>query len=421
MMRVFPPLALALCLALVACDGGGSVDDNPVQPAPSTLKIGLLTSKTGSGASLGRHVEYSARLALKEINAAGGVNGQQVELLVRDDKLDADIGVQGARELAATDAIGIIGSFSSRVSIPVAQQVTINAGMALITSGSSPLITTLDDRDTVWRTVASDVLQGAALADRMLSEGLRRVAVANVDDAFGQGLANSLRNRLTARGGELLTQVAYPSGKTLGFESEAAQLTAAGVPDAILIVGFAVDAANLVRALRERLGDRIPRLFGAGNFGTAFLDNVGTAGLGVQVVSPTAPRASGGYQRFRANFVREVGEEPEATAHTGYDAVYLLALALAQARHNSRAAVLANLRSISRGDSPRPTEIGVGEFAKALAAIARNEDIDYHGVGGQLDFDANGDPANGTYLINEVVLSGNGTLGFTERVVLTFP
>lgn len=416
-------LALALASAVAGCGGGTSVDSNPAAvPTPGTLKLGLLTTRTGSAANQGQFVEYAARLAVREINAAGGVNGQQLELLLRDDKLDADAGVLGARELVALDPVAVFGVFSSRVAIPVAQQVTIAAGMPFITSGSSPLITALADGGTVWRTVASDVLQGAALADYMLAQGHTRIAIIHVDDAFGLGASDAVRDALARRGVAPLARVVYPASKTVGFDAELAALTANGVPEAVLIVGFALDGASIARGLKEKLGSRMPRLFGAGNFGAAFISNAGEAGIGMQAVTPAAPRSSPDYALYREAFVREAGLEPEGTSFTGYDAVYLVALALAQGRANTRAALLANLRAVSRADTAAPAVIHPGQFAQALAALkAGAADIDYQGVGSVIDFDAFGDPTSGSYLISEAVRAADGSVSFVERKAITFP
>lgn len=414
--------ALAVAAALGACGGGTSVDGNPAAATtPGTLKLGLLTTRTGTAANQGQFVEYAARLAVREINAAGGVHGQQLELVLRDDKLDADAGVQSARELAALDPVAILGPFSSRVAIPVAQQVTIAAGIPFVVSGSSPLITALADNGTVWRTVASDVLQGAALAEYMMAQGHTKIAIIHVDDVFGQGASEAVRASLAKRGIAPLARVAYPATKTVGFDAELAALTANGVPEAVLIAGFALDGASIARGLKEKLGARMPSLFGSGNFGAAFIGNAGEAGIGMQAVSPTAPRSSPDYALYREAFVREVGLEPEGTSFTGYDAVYLIALALAQGGGNTRAAVLAKLRAVSRPDTDAPVRIHPGQFAQALAAIKAGQDIDFQGVAGVIDFDDAGDPASGTYLITEAVRAADGGVGFVERKVITFP
>lgn len=414
--------APVLALALASCGGGTSVDANPAAvTAPGTVKLGLLVTRTGTAANQGQFVEYAARLAVQEINAAGGVNGQPLELVLRDDKLDADTGVQSARELLAMDLPAIFGPFSSRVAIPVAQQATIAAGMPFVVSGSSPQITTLADNGTVWRTVASDVLQGAAVADHMLAQGHSRIAILHVDDVFGQGASEAVRARLAARGAPPLTKVQYPASKTVGFDAELTALLANGVPDAVFIAGFALDGASIARGLKERLGARMPRLYGAGNFGVAFINNAGEAGIGMQAVSPTAPRESPDYAAYRTAFVKAVGLEPEGTSFTGYDAVYLIALAMAQGGANTRAAVLANMASISRAEGAAAVQIRPGQFAQALNAIKAGRDIDYQGVGSVIDFDANGDPTAGTYLILEAVKAADGSVSFVERKVITFP
>jgi branched-chain amino acid transport system substrate-binding protein len=328
-------------------------------------------------------------LAVREINDAGGVDGQRIELPGRDDRLDADTGVAAARELVALGPVAILGVFSSRVALPVAQQVTIAAGMPVITSGSSPLLSSLDDHDTVWRTVASDVRQGAALADEMLAQGGTRIAVIHVDDAFGVGASEAVRLRLVARGVTPLANISYPSGKTIGFDAELTALAAGGPPRAVLIVGFALDAASIARGLKERFGAAMARLFAAGNLGAAF--------------------------------VRAVGLGPEGTSFTGHAALHLVAMALAQAGGNSRAAVLQNLRAVSRPDSAQPVAIHPGQFALALTAARQGADLDYQGVGGRIGFDAAGDPTSGTYPIQQALRAPDASVAFVERKTIALP
>lgn len=416
-------MLLATALLLVACRLDLHVDDDPKQPAPETLKVGLLVTLTGSEAFTGLSIQYGAYLALQEINAQGGVNGRRLELLVRDTKLSADAGMQGARELVAGGAVAIVGADTSRVTVPVAGQVTIPLGLALISpAATSPLISTLVDNDTVWRTVPSDALQGTILADEIVGQGLSQVALIHVDDFYGNGLAAAVASRLQARGANILADVAYPSDKEVSFQSEVSELLANGTPAAVVIVGFALDSASIVQALQQALPGGLPRLFGVdGSFDSGLLFNAGPAVIGMQGTAPTPPRSSPDYQLFQFKFLQAVGELPEQYAESAYDAVYLVALALAQGGSNTAASVPANLRAVSRADTATPVLIRPGDYRLALTAIARGDDIDYQGVAGPLDLDANGEPESGTYLLWEVVPGDDGRPRFVERKVISFP
>lgn len=416
-------ILLGVVLLLTACRLDLQVDDNPNQPAPDTLKVGLLVTRTGSEAFTGLSIQYGAALAVQEINAQGGINGQRLELLVRDSKLSADIGILGARELAAAGVVAIVGADTSRVTVPVAEQVTIPQGLALISpAATSPVITTLVDNDTVWRTVPSDALQGALLADEIVSQGLDQIAVIHLDDFYGNGLAGALTSRLQTHGATILANVAYPVDKQVGFQTEVTALLANGTPEAVVIIGFALDSASIIQALQQALPSGLPRLFGVdGGFDSGLLFNAGPAAIGMQGTAPTPPRASPDYQLFQFKFLHAVGELPEQYAEAGYDAVYLLALALTQGGSNTSAAVVANLRAVSRADTATPVTVRPGDYRAALTAIARGDDIDYQGVSGPLDLDAAGEPESGTYLLWEVVQGSDGRLQFVERKVINYP
>lgn len=417
------PIVLAMVLLLAACRLDLQVDDDPNQPNSDSLKIGLLVTLTGSEAFTGQSIEYGAYLALQEINAQGGVNGRRLELLVRDTKLSAAAGILGAQEMLAAGAVAIVGADTSRVTLPVAQQVTIPAGVALISpAATSPLISTLADNDTVSRTVPSDALQGVILADEIVTQGVSSVALIHVDDFYGNGLDAALSARLQARGANILADVAYSANQQVGFQTEVSQLLANGTPQAIVIVGFAIDSASIVQALQQALPGGLPRLFGVdGNFDSGLLFNAGPAVIGMQGTAPTPPRASPDYQLFQFKFLHAVGELPEQYAESAYDAVYLLVLALAQGGSNTSTSVVANLRAVSRADTATPVLIRPGDYRLALNAIARGDDIDYQGVSGPLDLDSNGDPESGTYLLWEVVQGADGRLQFVERKVINFP
>lgn len=410
---------LGWSLALAGCPQ--DVDD-PVNAAidPNAIAIGLLLP-VSSGPTLQR--QQAAQLALQEINAAGGVNGRLLALsLAYDNNNDPVAGVQSAQVLVGRGVIALIGANASRVTIPVAQQVTIPANLALISPGStSPLISTLADNDTVYRIPPSDALQGRFLAEQVWSEGRTSVAIFAQDEPYGRGLADAFKARYLALGGSVQAEVYPTADRTSGYSAEINTLYASGTPPALMLFAFSVQTSNFLRELQAARGS-LPQLYGVdGNLTQDTLNNAPIQVVGMRGSNPAPPSNSPYYQRFADAFRQQVGFVPEANTENTYDAVYLIALALARAGSNDRAAVVTNLREVSRPDSADAVTVGPGDFRLALTAIQAGQDIDYQGANSAIDFDANGDPSAANYQYLEVQQRPDGSLYLVELANVSYP
>jgi ABC-type branched-subunit amino acid transport system substrate-binding protein len=393
-------LLLPLCALLAACPT--RVDQSGIPPVnPDAVVIGML-QPLASGSSLEK--EQAARLAVAEINAAGGVNGQPLDIRVMYDNNNSPAaGVPAAQALVDSGVVAIIGANASAVTIPVAQQVTIPANIALISPGStSPLISTLADNNTVFRIPPSDALQGRLLAEKVWGEGHTSVAIFGLDEPYGNGLADAFSQRFVALGGSIQATVLAPAGKNSGYSSEIASLYAAGTPSALMAFSFSQQTASLLREIVTAKGS-LPMLYGVdANMIQDTLNNAPPQIAGMRGSTPGADPTTPPYQHFLHAFTAATGYAPAANTENAYDAVYLIALAMQAAGQNNRAAVLARLSEVSRPDTASPVVIVPGGFAQAITALQGGADIDYQGASGRIDFDANGDPAAATYQYLEV-------------------
>ncbi|GAA0724370.1 ABC transporter substrate-binding protein [Dactylosporangium roseum] len=164
------------------------------------LKYGLLLPKTGSLAFQGPPMFAAAKLAAKEINDAGGVLGQPVQVVDGDDGTNPDV-AKATVEKFITDGVHvIIGAGASGVSKAVIPRVA-QAGKVMISpSATSDELTKLEDKGLFFRTSPPDLLQAKAIADIIMRDGHSKVAIIARDDSYGSGLAESVRNDLTAAG-----------------------------------------------------------------------------------------------------------------------------------------------------------------------------------------------------------------------------
>lgn len=424
MQRCYIVALLAITL-MYGCSG--DVDDDPMKVDADAVKIGLLVPLTGQASSFGRVVEKAALLAVDMVNDAGGLNGQRVQLVVRDDQFTPAAAVRSARELVDSGVVAILGSVASFITLEVAEQVTIPAGVVLISpTSTSARLTSLADNDTVYRTVTSDTFQGVVLSQLIAEKGARSIGIINVDDAYGRGLADTLVAAFTAGGGTVLKRVSYASGKINNFNAEVTELFVNGVPEALVIIGFDIDAANITREFALLNPQPRPLLFGGDGVSTdAFLSNAAPDFIeGMMATESAPPITSTGYIEFVARMQTKLGDLYDDDFNEGYsmyDAAMLIMLALAQGGENNRNAVISNIRSVSVADAADTAQIGVSEFSEALVAIAAQRDIDYQGANGVLDFDENGDIQNGTYGIVQVQRVSDGSLEFVQMQTRQVP
>ena len=164
------------------------------QPAPNAetvtpLKIGLLMS-FGEGVPDRDLVRRrSFELAIEHINAAGGVFGLPVEVVITDSTLDPEVAVREARRMVEVEGVhAIVGPGTSANTLPVAESVAGPAGIPFITpSATSPLLTTVTDNDFLFRVALSDTAQGPVLARVTRERGFTNVASSTVMTLGGRG------------------------------------------------------------------------------------------------------------------------------------------------------------------------------------------------------------------------------------------
>jgi branched-chain amino acid transport system substrate-binding protein len=174
-------------------------------PAPTgdgKLVVGALLPQTGDLAFLGPPQFAGVELAVQDINAAGGVLGQQV-VLKKADEGDGtpDIASGSADKLLNQNADVVIGAAASTITLSVIDKI-IGAGVVEISgSNTSPAFDVYDDQGLYFRTAPSDVLQGSVLGNLIVQDGYKNVAILARQDSYGEGLAKQLEQTIKDQGG----------------------------------------------------------------------------------------------------------------------------------------------------------------------------------------------------------------------------
>ncbi|MGY1689650.1 ABC transporter substrate-binding protein [Geodermatophilus sp. SYSU D01105] len=225
-------------------EANATTDEGPAPAPPGTtspepLVIGTLLPQTGNLAFLGPPEIAGAQLAVNDINAAGGVLGQQVQLIQRDSgDTSTDIATQSVDALLQAGANAIIGAASSGVSLTVIDTITGAGVMQFSPANTSDQFTTYNDNGLYFRTAPPDTLQAEALADLIIEDGNNTVGILALNDPYGTGLAENVKNNLVAAGlaeGDIQTIIYDP--QAANFDSEVQQMVDFN-PDAVAVIGF---------------------------------------------------------------------------------------------------------------------------------------------------------------------------------------
>jgi len=401
-------LIAAISLAAIACgdddDEDEDGDETPAATAPAgatepaggggALKIGLLFPFTGDLADFGPAFENAAMMAVEEINAAGGVNGQPIEVARGDDGTAVQQSVEEARRLVEIEGVdALIGPAGSPMVLAVAESVTgPNEILHFTSSGTAPSLTNANDNDFLFRTPISDAAQGSVLADLAQEQGLDNVCSLFINTAYGQGLNDSFVESFEALGGTVTAEVpieeqAATYASELGQCGDATTLLAISYPETAGVYLREAVEGQLFENYLFVDGTKSDRQFA----GLGWENFEGSYGTAPGALNPRAQGAA-----FEEAYRAKYGEDPTQLPflRETYDAVYVVALAAQAAGSNDPVAMRDAVRDVtgSPGTTVSPGEEG---WAAAVTALEAGEDIDYDGASSGLGLDENGDVLQG--------------------------
>ncbi|MET3920200.1 branched-chain amino acid transport system substrate-binding protein [Arthrobacter sp. UYEF20] len=400
-------LALAGCLA----PAGGARVERADASGDGTLRIGLILDNTGKQDFLNASQLTAAKLAVREINAAGGHKGKPVELL--PETISSDAAAQ-AKALAAAKADVVIGpTDSSRA--PGAIDVLSNAKIALISPANAASgLSTYNSGGYYFRTSAADVAQASVLVKLAQDGGAKTLAIVYEEGSYGTDVSTAVGAAAKQAG---LGPVAVASFKP-GQAQQAAAAAKAAAPDAVVLVsrdgaqGAIAELNNAGLAGRKLiLSDGAVSQYGSG-LGSRALD-------GARGILPGAfPLA-----HFQGELVAvDPGLKDMTFAAETYDAVNLAAIAAAAAEDDAGTSIAARLIAVSggraqtaNGAQPSGEAAVCTSYQKCVEVLRAGNRPDYDGESGPINFDANGDVTAANYMVfgygadNKAAMSGSET------------
>ncbi|MBX3408637.1 MAG: ABC transporter substrate-binding protein [Phycisphaeraceae bacterium] len=289
------------------------------------IKVGHYASMTGSEATFGQSTDRGIRLAIKEINAGGGINGRPLQLITYDNQGKSQEAGNAVLRLITDDkVVAVLGEVASSLSL-AGGQVCQEKGVPMITpSSTNPRVTI--GRDYVFRVCFTDDLQAYALAKFAKDNlGFTRAAILyDQTQAYSKGLRDEFRRYFVAMGGQIVSDQTYSGGDT-DFSAQLTNIRSTN-PQIILVPGYYTEGGNIAIQARK-LGIRVPLLGGDG-WDSEQLSVIGQDAIEGSYYSNHSAPDKPEMQDFIRKYREEYGSTPDALGGLGYDAAMVLADAL---------------------------------------------------------------------------------------------
>lgn len=338
----------------------------PFSPARADINIAAVGPITGQDAITGEQMQRGAEAAVEAINAQGGVLGEKLHLVIKDDVCDPKQAVAVANELSGENIFGVIGHMCSGSAIP-ASKVYNEEGIVMISpSATNPLLTD-QGFDDIFRTCGRDDQQGDTVAEFIHKKFVdKNIAIVQDKTSYGQGLADQVKKALSALGIHEKMYESISRGER-DYSSLLSKLKQHHI-DVVFYGGYHTEAGLITRQMRDQ------------NMKTVFISDddlatkefwsiTGNAGEGVFMSFNTDPRtkpeAAEAVKRIRAK-----GFDPEGITLYTYAAVQVMA------------------EGIRRAGAP--------DLKKTVAALHEGS---YPTVIGDISFDVKGDVTKPDYII----------------------
>jgi branched-chain amino acid transport system substrate-binding protein len=312
-------VAVVLCLLLGVSPAG----------AADTVRVGIVLPLTGPMAKFGEIEKQSFEMALEEINAAGGINGKKLELLIEDTTGRPDVGRSVVEKLITKDKVAMIGGgYSSSVTYAVAGVCQQNRVPFLVTTGSADNITA-SGWDYIFR-LCPPVSKYASAVESLLEEVIKpkTVAILYENSLFGTKGAASFEKTCERLGYEVVLKEGYEHGG-IDFKPVLVKVKEKN-PDIVYMISYVMDAALIMKQAKEI--KLTPKMFVGGGAGFTlpeFRQNAGVAGdklISATLWHQVLPFP--GAMEYYNKFVKRYGKPTEYHGAEAYATCYVIADAL---------------------------------------------------------------------------------------------
>ncbi|MHB8986351.1 MAG: ABC transporter substrate-binding protein [Eubacteriales bacterium] len=302
-------LAMVLIIALAGCGKGQSTGSKEQSSQGGTIKVGYIAALSGNSADMGEPGRKGIQMAIDEANAAGGVNGQKVELVALDDEADPAKSVTQAQKLITQEkVVAVIGGPNSGTVLAnreplseagIPEIVAIGTVDSLIDSASPTF-------KTMFSTTAYDSYMINLMASYVKSKGYSKVGIIADNGAYGQASVKTVKKIFGEKSIPIVAEVSHQIAST-DLTSQALTLKNAGA-DCVYVYSLGPDAALFMKTIKQ-LNWPVPTIGGRGLNMAAFTNLAGTAGDGIVIPSDCDPDKKE-MKEFISKYSQKYGETP---------------------------------------------------------------------------------------------------------------
>lgn len=313
-------LAAGLAVGL-GCGKRASVDEIPV---------GEYGSLTGTTATFGQSTDNGAKMAMDEVNKAGGVIGKKIRIYVEDDQSKPEEAATAATKLVNQNhVVAMIGEVSSSRSLAAAPICQAAKVPMISPSSTNPRVTQIGNY--IFRVCFIDPFQGLVMAKFAANTlKVKRAAIlVDIRNDYSVGLQTFFRDNFKKLGGQIVSEQSYSEGDS-DFHAQLTQIRAAN-PEAIYVPGYYTEVGTIARQARE-LGMTVP-LMGGDGWDSPRLFEIGGDALNGCYLSNhySVDDPSPAIQKFVKDYRERYKQTPDALAALGYDAAKILVDAITRA------------------------------------------------------------------------------------------
>ncbi|KXB06960.1 hypothetical protein AKJ52_01255 [candidate division MSBL1 archaeon SCGC-AAA382C18] len=357
------------------------------------VNMGMLMPLTGDLSPYGGPMRDGGKLAIEQINDAGGLlDNRKINLIVEDTETSETVSVDAASKLINVNNVPvIIGPAGSGSAMAIIDKCITNKVLQIGPSTTSPDFTTYDDDGYFYRTVPSDALQGLAMAKLAIQEEYETASTLVLNNAYGTGFEKVFEKEFEDRGGTILNKIKYDPDATT-FETEVSKISE-GNPDVIMLVSYPETGSVILRqAYQEAVMEKSDWLLSEGLKAENFPEMVGKTDEGNYIIdgfkgTAPDPRVTGPkYEKFKEDYKAKFGRNPAIFSPNTYDAVAVAALAIQEAGEAKGSALKKHVTSVANPPGKEVTDLG-----EAIELLKQGKEINYQGASGEITFDNNGD------------------------------
>lgn len=395
-------VSIGLLVVAAACSNDGTTTPTTTPPttvAPSTtvraddgtLVIGVVAPTSGPAAGIGASVLDGVTLAVELINESGGVNGQQVRLVERDEGDNAAAAALAVQDMVELGADAVIGPTSS-LNVLATLSTSVDNGLLVCSPTASAMaLDDFPDDGLFVRTVPSDSMQASALGALVEQTGNERISVVHIDDDFGRSLARAVSAAIEARGSTVQSVSAFSSNEV--SISAVVDRVQADEAEVVVVLADGSSGPAVITAIDDAAddtpfadGDAPEPLFIVNDAIRRPLDQAAPfdpdlAGRIIGVSPITYP----GDDFLLALHERVDPDTDGPFAENAYDCTVAIALAAASAEGSMPREIAAMLASVTTSGTQCST------YAECLEALRAGRNIDYDGPGSSLGIGLDGE------------------------------